>query len=306
MLLGTGGTIAGRADTATDAVGYRSAELDAAALLAGVPVPAGCVVQAEQVAQLDSKDMDGATWQRLVRRAADHLRRDEVAGLVVTHGTDTLEETAWLLHRTLAPGKPLVLTAAMRPATSLQADGPQNLADALTVAALPGARGVVVCVAGRVHGAADVRKRHSFRLDAFDSGDAGPLASVEQGHVRRFRDWPEAGGVPDGDRLATPAEHWPWVEVVLSHADARPDAVRAWVRAGVRGLVVAGTGNGTVHRALLGALEQAQAEGVAVRLVTRCPAGPVIAGQPHRFTIYPTLSPVQARIELMLELMAGR
>src|SRR6185295_12573140 len=98
--------------------------------------------------------------------------------------------TAFFLQRALAPAKPVVLTAAMRPATSLQADGPQNLLDAVTVARTPRARGVVVAVAGRVHDAADVRKVHSYRIDAFDSGDAGPVAAIEEGQVRVFRAWP--------------------------------------------------------------------------------------------------------------------
>ena len=153
VILATGGTIAGRADDAADNVGYRSASLGVAALLAAVPPLRALPLEAEQLAQVDSKDMDFAVWQRLAQRAAFHLARSEVAGVVVTHGTDTLEETAYFLHRVLAPAKPLVLTAAMRPATSLQADGPQNLLDAVTRARTAGARGVLAVAAGTVHGA---------------------------------------------------------------------------------------------------------------------------------------------------------
>ena len=191
VVLGTGGTIAGTAARADDTLNYRSAQLGVAQLVAAVPPLAGLPLQAEQVAQLDSKDMDAATWLVLARRAAAHLARDEVAGVVVTHGTDTLEETAYFLHRVLAPAKPLVLTAAMRPASSLQADGPQNLLDAVTVALAPGARGVVAVLAGVVHGAADLRKQHGHRIDAFSSGDAGPVARVEDGRLRIFRAWPD-------------------------------------------------------------------------------------------------------------------
>lgn len=303
VVLGTGGTIAGRAASAHDHVGYRSAQLGVEELLQAVPAASALAVEGEQLAQLDSKDMDHATWQRLAARVAHHLARPEVRGLVITHGTDTLEETAWLLQRVLAPRKPVVLTAAMRPATSLQADGPQNLADALTVAATEGAAGVLAVLAGRVLGAADVRKRHSFRLDAFDAGDAGPVAGIEQARVRRWRDWP-AGDALGLAHLAADPGHWPWVEIVTSHAGARAAAVDALVAAGVHGLVVAGTGNGTVHQALAVALGRAEASGVAVRLVTRCAAGPVVAGPDHRWPVYATLGPAQARVELMLELMA--
>lgn len=304
VVLATGGTIAGRAASPQDNVGYQAAQLAATDLLNGLPVPAGHGVEAEQVAQLDSKDMGPTTWHRLVQRLTHHLARPEVRAVVVTHGTDTLEETAWLLHRVLAPAKPVVLTAAMRPATSLQADGPQNLVDALTVAATDAAAGVLVVVAGQVHGAADVRKLHSYRLDAFSSGDAGPLAHVTEGRVRRFRAWPE--GVALGASLlpADPAR-WPWVELVTSHAGARSDAVQALVAAGVQGLVVAGTGQGTVHQALQAALQAATARGVAVRLCTRCAAGPVLASPAAGQTLAAHLSPAQARVDLQLDLLAA-
>lgn len=304
VILGTGGTIAGTAQSALDNVGYQAAELGVAALVDAVPALRGRALEAEQVAQLDSKDMDAATWQALARRAAHHLGRDEVAGVVVTHGTDTLEETAWLLHRVLAPAKPLVLTAAMRPATSLQADGPQNLLDAVTVAGEPGARGVVVVFGGALHGATDVQKQHSYRIDAFGSGDAGPLGALQEGGLRMWRDWPQAR--PLGlQRIDVPAARWPWVEIVTSTAAASARGVDAWVQAGIDGLVVAGTGNGTVHRELLTALRRAADAGVALRRATRCAAGPVIGGD-EGLPAYDGLNAAKSRVELMLELLAGR
>ncbi len=103
VLLGTGGTIAGASARAGDNVGYTAAQRSVAALLAAVPALAAMPIECEQVAQLDSKDMDASTWRALTRRVAHHLARPQVAGVVITHGTDTLEETAWLLHRVLAP-----------------------------------------------------------------------------------------------------------------------------------------------------------------------------------------------------------
>lgn len=302
VVLATGGTIAGRAGNAHDNVGYRAAELGVDELLRAVPGASTLALEAEELARLDSKDMDHATWARLVQRLAHHLARPQVRGLVVTHGTDTLEETAWLLQRVLAPRKPVVLTAAMRPASSLQADGPQNLADALAVAGARQARGVLVVLAGQVLAAGDVRKRHSWRLDAFTAGDAGPLAAIEQGQLRRFREWPCTAPLGPG-HLPADVAAWPWVEIVTSHAGARGAAVDALAGAGVRGLVVAGTGNATVHAELAQALQRAHAAGVAVRLVTRCAGGPVLAGPDHRWPVYAALSAPQARVELMLELM---
>ncbi len=301
VILGTGGTIAGAAGDAHDNVGYTAAQRSVTELLLALPALAGSRIETEQVAQLDSKDMDDATWLRLTQRVAHHLARPSVAGVVVTHGTDTLEETAWLLQRVLAPLKPVVLVAAMRPATALAADGPQNLLDAVAVARTPGLRGVLAVLAGRVHGAGEVRKVHPYRADAFDSGDGGPLGVVEEGRLRRFREPP--AGVPLGLALLEgAASPWPWVEIVTSHAGARVDAVRALVGAGVRGLVLAATGNGAVHQALLPALADAEAAGVPVWRCTRCASGVVVGTQAG---LAAAMSPWQARIELLLTLLAA-
>ena len=275
VILGTGGTIAGQAARADDVLGYSAGTLGVDALIAAVPPLAGRSLEAEQVAQLDSKDMDHATWQRLARRAAHHLARPEVAGLVVTHGTDTLEETAWFLHRVLAPAKPLVLTAAMRPASALGADGPRNLLDAVTLAATPGAFGVMAVLGGTVHAAADLRKRHTHRLDTFDGADAGPLALFDGGRLRCFRAWPlgEALGL---DRVAADPDRWPWVAVLASHAGASGREVTALVDAGVQGLVLAGTGNGALAHPLAAALSAAADAGVLVCRASRCADGPVL------------------------------
>ena len=302
VILATGGTIAGTAACADDNVAYRSAQLGADALVAAVPPLADVPLEVEQVAQLDSKDMDHATWQRLAQRAAFHLARAEVSGVVVTHGTDTLEETAWFLHRVLAPTKPLVLTAAMRPASSLQADGPQNLLDAVTVARTPGVRGVLAVLAGRVHGAADVRKRQPYRIDAFSSGDAGPLALIEEGKLRCFRPWPAGTGLGLAAIAADP-DAWPWIEVMSSHAGVGRRAADALLRAGVQGLVIAATGNGTVHHELQAVLDEAAAGGLPVWRTTRCNGGALV-GEPAGPA--GAMSPWQARIELMLQLLSAR
>jgi len=301
VILGTGGTIAGTAASAADTVGYHSAQLGVAQLVAAVPPLAGLDIECEQVAQLDSKDMDFATWQRLAQRAALHLARAEVAGVVVTHGTDTLEETAYFLHRVLAPTKPLVLTAAMRPATSLQADGPQNLLDAVSVARGGAAQGVLVVVAGRVWAGAEVRKVHSHRLDAFDAADAGPVAVFEAGQPRWWRTVAASKAI-GLQRIDCDAADWPRVEIVFNHVGADGKLVDALVAQGVRGLVAAGTGNGTLSAALEAALLRAQAQGVRVLRASRCAYGPVLGVS--TLPSVGTLSAVQARVELLLQLLA--
>lgn len=309
VVLGTGGTISGRAALAGDNVGYRAGEVAVSDLVAGIPVPPAAAVESEQVAQIDSKDMGPQVWRVLLARLRHHLARPEVCGIVVTHGTDTLEETAYLLQRVLNPAKPVVLACAMRPATALVPDGPQNLADALVVAAEPGARGVVAVCAGTIHAGLDVQKVHTYRVDAFSSGDAGALGVVEEGRCVRWRAWPDTVDVLQTrwlDRLLAP-EPWPRVEWITSHAGTDGGWLRAWLvqpESGWRpdGLLVAGTGNGTLHADLLDCLLAAQARGVRVWRTTRCVEGRVLPGGDGAIPSV-ALPPAKARLALILDLL---
>jgi L-asparaginase len=304
VVLGTGGTIAGAAARPQDHLGYTAGALTPQALLAAVPALAAEALEAEPVAQIDSCDMDHATWVLLARAVQRHLGRPEVTGIVITHGTDTLEETAVFLHHTVAATKPVVLTAAMRPATAPSPDGPQNLVDAVAVARESGARGVVAVLGGRVYAGAELRKVHGYRVDAFSGGDAGPLALVEDGHVRRFRAWPAVAAAHAG-ALDVPPERWPLVEILTSHAGASGALLRAAVEAGARGIVIAGTGNGTVHTSLLQAAREAQTRGVRVRRASRCVLGGVVGEPADGLPSAGGLTPAQARVVVMLELLGA-
>jgi L-asparaginase len=263
----------------------------------------------EQVAQIDSKDMSFAIWAKLAARVSHFLAQPDVQGIVITHGTDTLEETAFFLQALLAPAKPVVLTCAMRPATALVPDGPQNLLDAVAVARHVGARGVVAVCAGVIHGAADVQKAHTYRLDPFSSGDAGPIGYVEEGSVRQLRNWPEThaeyeqAAIKNIASLAEPADV-PRVEIIMNHAGAGGAIVQALQAQGVRGLVVAGTGNGSLHHELEDALNKAQAAGVTVIRASRCLDGRVLPTPADTIPGSEGLSPVKARISLILQLLA--
>ena len=310
VVLGTGGTIAGTAASASEQVAYTAAQLGVAQLTAALPgldaVLGGRQLVVEQVAQLDSKDMDHATWQTLAGRCAYWLAQDDVSALVITHGTDTIEETAWFLQSVLQPGKPVVMVCAMRPASSDEADGPQNLRDAFVVSAQPWAVGVCVVCAGVIHSARDVHKVHPCRLDAFSSGDAGPLGWVQDGLVRRASQSPSPVGrsmVSIEQVMRADVRQWPVVDVVLSHAGAGRRVVDALMQSGVSGLVVEGSGNGTVHQALHVALQDAQQRGVQVRRSTRCQEGRMV-GNAEAWPDMDGLSPLKARISLMLELLA--
>jgi len=316
-VVGTGGTIAGCAQNPGDALNYRAAVLPVQDLLAGLALPPGLAIEAQQLAQIDSKDVTEAHWRALLQAVQHQLERPEVLAVVVTHGTDTLEESAFLLQAVLQPPKPVLLVGAMRPSTALLSDGAQNLADALQLAATPGARGVLVPCAGQIYAGHEVRKLHPHRLEAFGAGDAGALAALVGGRLQRWRPWPGEGGLGDAaskaqGQLATDvatagaalaptvwplsprllprllaAAPWPRVEWLSSHGAQSGALVRALLlqraqadgsEALLRGLVVAGTGNATLHEALAQALQQAEQAGVVVwrcsRIGSCAPAGP--------------------------------
>jgi L-asparaginase len=301
VILGTGGTIAGTAKSSGDHTGYTAAQIGVDQLVQAIPSLAGLGLVTEQVAQLDSKDMGFEVWQRLAQRAAHWLADGNVQGIVITHGTDTVEETAYFLQAVLQPAKPIVLTCAMRPATALAPDGPQNVVDSVTVAQTPGARGVTLVCAGVVHDARAVQKVHTYRLDAFVSGDDGPVGYVEQGAVRCVRDWPAVES-PKAALLDQPASSWPRVDVLLNYAGADGRLVRLLRQDGVQGIVVAGTGNGTLHHDLEAALHDAVEAGIHVVRATRCAFGRVFGSAGRELPDSQGLSPVKARVALMLAL----
>ncbi len=318
VVLGTGGTIAGTAVNAADNIGYSAAQVTVADLLADVPgmaaVLQGDALVAEQVAQVDSKDMGFAIWTALAQRVQQHLAQADVGGVVITHGTDTLEETAFFLHAVLPAAmqlqKTVVLTCAMRPASSLSPDGPQNLLDAVALARTPGACGVMAVCAGVVHGALAVQKVHVYRTDAFSSGDSGPLGFMEEGRLRLVKAWPQALShqvAVSPEKLAG-LKAWPRVEIVMNYTGGSAAVVDALLQplagmAPLQGLVVAGTGNGTLHVDLIAALQRAEQAGVKVLRASRCGEGRVLPVAGSEFVDSQGLSPVKARVALMLDLM---
>ncbi len=312
VILGTGGTIAGKADSALDNIGYSAAQLNVTQLVQSVaplaPLVAAGKLLTEQVVQIDSKDMDFPVWIQLAERVNHFLAQDDVQGIVVTHGTDTLEETAYFLQAVLSPDKPVVLTCAMRPASALAPDGPQNIMDAFSVASDCAAHGVVVVCAGVIHSAMDVQKIHTYRLNAFGSGDTGPLGYVEEGKLNIVRNWPAAHTTRAQAAIKTIAlmkrpGAWPRVEIVMNYVGGSGAVVAALVAQGIDGLVVAGTGNATLHKDLEAQLLEAQRLGVRVVRATRCVNGPVLSKADDAFVDSQGLTPVKARIALMLRLM---
>ena len=278
-VVATGGTIAGAGTAPGDAASaaYRSAVVSADELLAAVPgLQRLAALQAEQLFQIDSADFTDDKLLALARHVAALCARDDVDGVVVTHGTDTMEESAYFLHLVVKSAKPIVLTGAMRPGTAPAADGPANLLHAVAVAAHASSagRGVLVVMNEEIHSARDVAKVHSQRLDAFASPH-GALGAVVQGAPR----WYRAVTRPHTTASAfdiTAIDALPLVGVVMGHGHMRRELFDAWVAAGARAIVHAGFGGGTVPEYLKPVFAELCARGVPVVRCSRVGAGPVI------------------------------
>ncbi|MDX3905412.1 MAG: asparaginase [Pigmentiphaga sp.] len=302
-IVATGGTIAGAGSRPQSTQVYASGALDVKDLCAAVPgLNELAQVETEQFAALDSKNATPAFWRALAVRLQELLDSEAVDGLVVTHGTDTLEETAYYLHLVLKTRKPVVLVGAMRPATALSPDGPLNLFNAVTVAAAAEAadRGVLIAFNHGIFGARDATKVNANRPDAFAAPNGGPLGLVQDGCVS----W-----LARPDRMHTHATRFscdtplPPVEVLVGYAGASAALIDAVGACGARGLIWAGTGNGSASKEALAALDRLRAAGLAVVRTTRTGSGCIPAGQ--GMVGAGTLSPWKARVLTMLALGAG-
>lgn len=303
-LLATGGTIAGAAASATDTQGYAAGSLGAQSLLDAVPdLRTIAQFRSEQVFNMDSKDMGPPHWLTLAARVRAHAADPAIDAILITHGTDTMEETAFFLDAVADTDKPVVLTGAMRPATALSADGPMNLLDAAGVCATPASRGRgVLQVFGKtVFRAGTLRKSHTDRLDAFD----GEICARIEGTTPRFL---APAPVRHASAAALPAT-LPRVDILYPAAGAAPDLVDAVIALGAKGIVLALPGNGSLAAGWESAVTQAVAQGIPVVRASRCGHGPVSAlavdARCGSRAAGP-LSPAAARVALMLELAGVR
>jgi len=275
-VLATGGTIAGQAGSEVDE-GYRSGEVGVGALLAAVPgMQSLAHLRGEQLAQVGSQDMNGDLWLKLAARVNELLEADEADGVVITHGTDTTEETGYFLHLVVKSDRPVVLTGAMRPSTALSADGPLNLYNAVAVAADPGARGrgAIVAINDDLHSARDVTKSNTTDVQTFISPGPGLLGTVSYGRIRYFRR-PTRLHTTGSEFSIDGVEHLPRVDILFAYSNMPADLVRASVSLGARGIVMAGMGNGNVSTDTAYALADASAAGVVVVRSTRVMSGDV-------------------------------
>ncbi len=309
-VLATGGTIAGAQATQADA-GYKSGAFSVDDLIKAVPQLTNiAVMSGEQVANIGSQTMNHEVWLKLAARVNEVLKTDDVDGVVITHGTDTMEETGYFLSLVVKSDKPVVLVGSMRPATAISADGPINLYNAVALAGNPMAngRGPLVILNDTIHYAREAQKMHTTRMDTFASPNRGIAGMMNTGKAffysaNTVRHTTKSEFSLDGLTV----ENLPRVEVVYSYANLGGDMIEALVERGVKGIVLAGVGDGNSTDAALAALEKAAKKGVAVVRCSRTGSGIVdrnveINDDELGFIAGMELSAQKARILLMLSL----
>ena len=309
VILATGGTIAGSAATGTQA-GYTSGQVGVETLIAAVPqLQELADIRGEQVSNVGSQDMNDEIWLTLAQRINTLLADKDVDGVVITHGTDTIEETAYFLNLVVDSDKPVVLTAAMRPATALSADGPLNIFNAVAVAADPEAagRGVLVVINDDIHGARGMTKTSTTDVQTFISVERGPIGATLYGNNRYFRQ-PYRKHTTDSVFSVEGERALPRVDVIYISAGVSPDLIDAAVANGAKGLVTAGVGNGNMTGDALAALQRAVDKGVVVVRSTRVTSGTVgrnVETDDDKMGTVASgeLNPAQSRVLLKLALL---
>ena len=313
VVLSTGGTIAGRGGSTTSLSEYKAGSILGSELVEAVPeIKQYAQVRVEQIINIGSTNMNTAVWLKLAARInAIFSEEPAVAGVVVTHGTNTLEETAYFLHLTVKHDKPVVLVGSQRPATAISADGPLNLLNAIRVAGAPVSRGkgALVVMNDEINGARDVTKSNTYRVEAFRSGELGFLGYVDPDEVVYYRTSTRrhtAKSEFDISKLSA----LPKVEIVYAYAEPGVDALKA-AGANAAGMVFAGTGAGglsNAERAAVKTLGPIDTRPVIVRS-NRTGNGRVIARKEYDdegMVPGDNLNPQKARILLMLALTKTR
>ena len=311
-ILATGGTIAGSAETAAQA-GYTSGRLTVDAMIGAVPGLTGIArVHGKQVVNVGSQDITFAIMTGLANRINDLLGTDGVDGVVVTHGTDTMEETAHFLNLTVKSKKPVVLTGAMRPSTAISADGPLNLYNAVAVAADPDAagRGALVVMNDRIHGAHSLTKTNTTSVETFISPINGLIGTVNYGKTEYFRR-PFRKHTHKSQFSVKGVTSLPRVDIIYACADMPADLIDGSTERGAKGIVIAGDGNGNMNAATIRRAARAAEKGVVIVRSSRVPTGKVgrnveIDDDRMGFVASDELNPAKARILLMLALLKKR
>lgn len=309
VILATGGTIAGTGATSTTTVGYTAAKLGVDQMIASVPELAKVAdVRGEQVAQIASESMTNEVWLKLAKRVNEVLAQKDVDGVVITHGTDTIEETAYFLNLVVKSKKPVVVVGAMRPATAISADGPINLYNAVLLAGSKDAmgKGVMVALNDQINAAREVTKTNTSTADTFKSPEMGVLGYMQDNKPHFYR-MSTRKNTADTEFDISKLNSLPRVDIVYGYANMDRVAMDADIAAGAQGIVQAGVGDGSVAAQMMPAFRDARKKGVIVVRSSRVGNGIVARNgeandDKEDLVVSDTLTAQKARILLMLGL----
>ena len=312
VILATGGTIAGAGASSTGSA-YTSGQVKIEAMIDAVPnIRKLANLRGEQTANVGSQDMSVKVWLDLANRINELLKSKDVDGIVVTHGTDTQVETAYFLNLVVKSDKPVVLTGSMRPSTALSADGPLNMYNAVALAANKDAKGygVMVVMNDDIHAARDVKKMFSTPVHTFQSPQEGLIGTVIFGEVLFFHK-PSGRHTTNSEFSVDGLKSLPRVDIVYGCADMSSDLIDIMVKAGAKGIVIAGVGDGNMNAGTLEAVKRATKAGIPVVRATRVPIGAVlikgeVVDADYGSVSSDELNPQKARILLMLALSKNR
>ncbi|MEM5430522.1 asparaginase [Cupriavidus oxalaticus] len=308
VIIGTGGTIAGAGASAINTAAYQSAVVPVDKIIASVPeISKVANVKGEQIFQIGSESFNNERLLKLAKRVSELLKQPDVDGIVITHGTDTIEETAYFLNLTLKSDKPVVVVGSMRPGTALGADGALNLYDAVLVASNPASKGkgTLVVLNDEIHTGRDVTKSNTFKTETFRS-PFGPLGYVVEGRSLYYR-LPARPHTVQTEWDIDKIDKLPEVAVVYAYGNVNPASIDAAVKNGAKAIVYAATGNGSVGDYMVEPLKAARAKGVQIVRASRTGSGVVIrnAEQPddkYDWIVTDDQLPQKARILMALAL----
>lgn len=305
-ILATGGTIAGKAASAAATTGYVPGSATVTDIVESVPVLAELAdIVTEQICNIGSEDMTDDVWDKLSIAVQRYLDDDSFTGVVITHGTDTLEETGFLLNLVLSSEKPVILVGSMRPATAISADGPMNIIEAVKVAICPEAKGkgVLAVMNDEIHGLRDVTKTNTTNVDTFKSRLFGALGTVTGGIPYFFKQTVKPH-TTQTEFTVDDVKDLPRVDIIYAHANQDSALIDAAVEAGAKGIIYAGMGNGSIHKNAFVGLERAANKGVLVVRSSRTGSGLVVDSNSEwqNFINAGSLNPQKARVLLQLAL----
>ena len=312
VILATGGTIAGAAATGTQSA-YTSGAVTIDAMLAAVPkIGDLATIKGEQISNVGSQDMSFDILLKVAKRINELGRSNDVDGIVITHGTDTMEESAFFLNLTVKTDKPVVMVGSMRPSTAVSADGPLNLFNAVGVAADPKAkgRGVLVVMNDWIHGAHSLTKTSTTAVQTFMSPVRGLVGIASYGK-NDFYTTPSWKHTTQTDFDISQVTRLPRVDIIFASVDMPPDLIDAAVANGAKGIVIAGVGNGNMNKASVTSAANAVKKGVVVVRSSRVATGTVgrnveLNDDEMGFIASDELNPQKARILLSLALLKNR